>query len=377
MLAGGLFVGLMGVLWREVAREPTRNAVALLIVFSSAFVQLFFGYVENYTLVATAIAAYVLLAWLFLEGRCGLFCLAGLGTSFACTSGGWLFPSLAFLWLTRCRAASRAQNVRRAAAVALGVLGPIVLTLGYCTWLGVEPAAIRKSHLWQMKFLFRIPPTYRHYHYPTLSWAHLIDALNEAVLTAVPGIMALGWVGLSPGARPERRDRMLGFLILIAAFLQIFSFTWASEIGAYPDWDLFGFIGLGYGLLGAYLVVRSVKELERLRYGGLAIAALGLTLTGIWVVGNHRRAVPVDAGHAAVHVQLAYAAAKAGDVEVAIRNYEEAIRIDPSFAEARLSLGALYWDTGRRDLARTHLERYLELEPDGKAAPEVRKLLGR
>jgi Flp pilus assembly protein TadD len=50
------------------------------------------------------------------------------------------------------------------------------------------------------------------------------------------------------------------------------------------------------------------------------------------------------------------------------------VRADPSYAPARLYLGAVLVKLGEKDEARRQLRRYLKLDPSGDCAPVARRL---
>lgn len=372
-LSGVGFVAIAAALFKGTGRA--RRLVALGLIGASGIVQLFFGYVENYTLVATGILLYVLLAWRYLEGRCRLAWPALVLGSSVCLHvlSGWLFPSLLYLCLAGAR--TTRDRLKNLATAALAVIVPVAATVGFCAWLGVSPAAIKATHLWRMKFIFLIDPSDRMYKYPMLSGAHVVDVLNELVLAALPGVIALGWIGVFHRREVVSADPMLRFLALVAVFVQLFSVSWNSELGAYLDWDLFGFVGFGYGLLSAWILARQIRSEASVRHAGGAIIVLALCSTGPWVVGNHRQVVQVDSRHDAAHVALARMHAANGDVDEAMRNYLEAIRANADNPEAHFGLGAAYHARGQSKQARRHLLRYLELDPDGVAAEQARSML--
>lgn len=66
---------------------------------------------------------------------------------------------------------------------------------------------------------------------------------------------------------------------------------------------------------------------------------------------------------------------EAGDLESAESYYQQALKIDPDFAAAHLSLGQLYTRTGRPGEARRHLAAVLLLAPRSTVSPEVRQML--
>ena len=75
------------------------------------------------------------------------------------------------------------------------------------------------------------------------------------------------------------------------------------------------------------------------------------------------------------HVMLGELYRRSGDdaahVASAVAAYREAVRLDPDMAASRRELGLLYWNQGEPTLARTELQRYLELAPDAVDRPIV------
>ena len=66
-----------------------------------------------------------------------------------------------------------------------------------------------------------------------------------------------------------------------------------------------------------------------------------------------------------------------GSFRAAARRFEEATKWDPNSGEAWLRLAETRVKLGDDKAARTAWEKYLELEPEGKQAAEVRKKLGK
>ncbi len=68
-------------------------------------------------------------------------------------------------------------------------------------------------------------------------------------------------------------------------------------------------------------------------------------------------------------------AARAGDWARARERYEEALRLYPGYVQALFNLGVVCLKAGDREAARAALERLLDQDPFGPAAPRARELL--
>jgi cytochrome c-type biogenesis protein CcmH/NrfG len=66
---------------------------------------------------------------------------------------------------------------------------------------------------------------------------------------------------------------------------------------------------------------------------------------------------------------------KKGSYNAALRRYEESVKWDPNSAEGWYKLGETSLKLGDQKTMRQAWTKYLELEPDGKNAPAVKKRL--
>jgi tetratricopeptide (TPR) repeat protein len=69
--------------------------------------------------------------------------------------------------------------------------------------------------------------------------------------------------------------------------------------------------------------------------------------------------------------------AKKGSFRAAMARYKEATLWDPSSADAYLKLGELAEKTGQKDVMRDAYRKYLELVPDSKLAPTLKKKIAK
>jgi len=66
---------------------------------------------------------------------------------------------------------------------------------------------------------------------------------------------------------------------------------------------------------------------------------------------------------------------KTGQYDQAIKNYTEAIRLDPKIALAYSSRGTVYLQLGKKELAIQDFEKALSIDPDDELAKSVMKKL--
>jgi hypothetical protein len=299
VLAGGFFVTVLLLLVRQLGGTALQRLALLALALSGGYVQLFFGHVENYTMVAFLMLLYLYLGVRFLRepGR-GLFppaALLSVAVSFHLLAG-WLYPSLLWLWWTgRGR---RDQSGKRSdgglTALFAGVVLPLAAAFGLCRLAGFGSERFGETHLAAMKFVFLLGPEYEHFQYGFLSPAHLLDALNQLWLAALPAIFALLYAVLHRGGGEQQRrpGGEAGFALTAAIALQCFALCWNPDLGALKDWDLFAAAGLGWTFAALVLLSRRGVPARPI----LVFAICGLLFTVPWVVGNHLEAGEVDPG---------------------------------------------------------------------------------
>jgi hypothetical protein len=376
-LAGVGYVVVLVAFWRRRVAGARCVACGTALVASAATAQLFFGYVENYTLVTLGVVAYAWLAARVLEGRSRLVVAAAvLGT---CVSfhvlAGWLLPSLAYVAWVSTRRLEPQRRARSLAAGAAALLAPPAATVALLTALGVPLDALGTTHLAHLKFIFRTPPTSSAYHYPAFSGSHLRDLANEILLVSLPGLLTIAGAALAGVRRDAWRDPLLRFLALGALFTHVFAATWNSEIGAYRDWDLFSITGLFDSLLGAYLLLSYVPARADVAAVAAPVLVLAAALTGSWISSNAHRVVAVPSHHDRAHLQAGLLARWAGNEEAARRDFEQVIRLDARNARALFELGTSLWNDGDRTNALPLLRRFLEVESGTDRAEKVRRVL--
>ena len=363
--------------WRRAAAREGQK-IAVWIFLSMGAMQLFFGYVENYTMVALGILIYYWLALRNLEGRCHLIWPAMVLSLSVCfhVLAGWLFPTLLYLWLVEARKGDLKHALRSLAGAAGAVAAPIVLTLSFCFAIGISPSEIKNTHLWNLKFIFLLDDSDPLNRYSMISVYHLTNVLNQIWLAALPGVMALT-AALSERGKIDRKDAFFRFLLIAAVFLQFFAATWHPGLDALNAWALFAVIGTGYTMLGAYLLVKTVRNVQRLKYLGMAIIMLSLPFTIIWIALNSRVGSSQPKVHHLAHLQLGLREARKKNFDFALAQLKKAARLAPRYGQIYLNLGEVSLLKNDPVKAIRYFEIFLKLESSGPRSKKVRKDLAR
>jgi hypothetical protein len=280
-LAGAVFVFLLLTFAADAFGAPPSEkrddaaAWFALLVASAGFMQLFFGDVEDYTLVNLFIASYFFTAFRFLHRGTSVILptvLLAVGTCFHVLGGGLLF-SLVLLWIYALR---RRQFAHTAIAVGAYVfIGIAVLTWAHFRGLPIGNL-FHRSHVFahggQWGMMLVLHPTWQ-YERGVLNLALLLFPL----LPLLPLLFAFRRIALA--------DPFNQFLLVASISMGIFILFWKSWIGVYQDWNLFSVCALSWSLLLAYNLARLDGPLHTLiLHCSFLISAIP---TYAWILHNH------------------------------------------------------------------------------------------
>jgi tetratricopeptide (TPR) repeat protein len=187
--------------------------------------------------------------------------------------------------------------------------------------------------------------------------AGLVGLLLSALLLWAPRqrpYLAVGWIWYVVTLLP-----MIG-LIQVGDFSRADRFTYVPLIGV--------FLALSWG---AYELTRRWRyQALALSVGGGAVLLLCLGLTrqqlGYWNDSEtlFRHELEVTENNDLAHNNLGAALLGKGQIDEAIRQYQEAIRLNPGYAEAHNNLGAALLGKGQTDEAIRQYQEALRLKPD-------------
>jgi hypothetical protein len=240
-LLGSALVGLLLIIaWRSTLRLELCIWLVILTLFSGA-VQLFFGYVEDYSPLMFVGAVYVIAAIRYVHGKGSLWTLAAIAlfATFLHIQGILLGPSFALLVAWRYLVTGREASLR-------------VVTLSIMALVAIA-AYIAGVHTGLRQYFLPLLPLQEGL--AVLSPAHLVDILNEflIVMPAIPLFVLLAMVTARSPAKAEstKTKDSDGWMTLTIEW----HFSWLvlfpylvylvfldPQIGMSRDWDLFSFI---------------------------------------------------------------------------------------------------------------------------------------
>ncbi|MGC8839122.1 MAG: hypothetical protein ACP5UM_11970 [Anaerolineae bacterium] len=288
--AGVVFLYLL--LWasEDWGRSPLERNAFVGLVASLGMMQLFFGYVENYTLIPIGILAFLWLGLRHLQGRAPLWAVS---LSLALTNA--FHPSTLVLWpavlvLLGWRGRMGWCSLRAWAEAVLPpfVVGAMVLILmesgghGLEALLGADFPGGGDRRWWVP--LFRTETRWEHY--TLFSVGHLLDVVNEQLLVApfTLALLALAYSLLrQPRALADPGERFLA-----AAGLSYLALTlvWNPDYGGRRDWDLFAPAALPLTAWLAYILPRRLEDARTLSGTAWAVLPAAFAHLAGWVYSN-------------------------------------------------------------------------------------------
>lgn len=336
-------------------------------LLTQGYVQLFFGYVEHYTLYLLAVGVYLWAGLRFLRGRVPLIgptLAAFLAFSFH-FSGAVLFPS----WLVLVWSGFSNPAARRAAIRDLGIGAAIVTAFALgMAWLG---AGYELTSAFGTVFSQAVVEGGSNADY-MWSVRHLRDFFNEQLLIGPLGLALLlpgSWVFMRSGGG----SRVGAFLLLAAA-----SYLGASWIASEPflvlgyarEWDMLSPAGLVFTVAGLGLLFSTRQGWEGTTTALVWAVALSLFHTLPWIAVNasgirgveRMKTLPLGEGRAETAVGTWYM--RHGTDQEAIAWFQRALREYPRNVNAWDKLGLVYAGQNRMNEAADAYLRAVAIRPD-------------
>jgi tetratricopeptide (TPR) repeat protein len=395
-LAGVVFVFLALLLADLLGKERKERVLIFLILLGMGSTQLFFGYVEHYSFLYVFVFAFILSSLGYLKGRVSWFVPVAtfVLASLSHVSSLYLLPSLLFIFLVRDKTRA-SSSIKRVLILGSGLIFVLFLL------------AVYKKYSWTISPIF-VPlseDTYAAPGYLLFSVPHILDFLNQQLLASPVGLIILLASLACMSARSLVKKKTLQFLLLVSAFQLLFGFLVEPDLGASRDWDLFSVAGLGYTILGLYLLLNLLRGKPRFAHLGLILVLTSLYSTVPWVIvnshaqksvtrfqnlleidekkshsghfilikyfnarGMNREAESQDNRYRQAFPEIVLSnegtrLAKEGEFEQAQQVYLEAELLAPKRPEIHNNLGHVYLKLGRLAQAEAELNRAVQLGP--------------
>lgn len=314
-LAGALYLYVALMLSR--INWPGPGWLSFGLLCSLGLMQLFFGYVENYSFAAAGILAYLWLGIRVIRGESRLWHAAlVLGLTMALhPSTVVLAPSMLYLMWSQSLAPfvlrdQRVSLVQAIAQVALPISAIFIATVTLMEVGGHGVEALfttdRPGGGDARWFVPLFEAQTRWEHYTMFSWLHLRDFLNEQMLVApvvLPGLLIVTIGGrLLPSFLADDSENYsrvsltlqrlqfvqheTRFLSLAAAFYLFFTWVWNPDYGGQRDWDLFCLAAIPTTLLLSWRLPMLLVHRRTLAWSALPLIAFQTLHTISWIYQN-------------------------------------------------------------------------------------------
>lgn len=371
VLAGMMFLFLILLLVDMMGNDKEEKVLIFLIIITMGANQLFFGYVESYTLVYVAIIVYILFSLGYLKNRNGLLLpvFSFLLTFSLHLSALILLPSLLYLIFSK-KSREPESEKKKSRLFKLSLSVGIILIVAFSIFLLQSYNPEKKGLSSYLMYPLGMGENF----YPLFSFAHLLDLINHQLLISPVGFLILLTAILVFPKRINFKESVVGFLLTVSIFGLAYAFLVDPKLGYPRDWDLFAFTGLGYTLLGIHIFLSSWREakVSHLRYVTLALMFTSLISTVPWIYVNATEEKSITrfehlldldeerSAHGHENLAIYYNMRKEWQKE--IEQWEKAIALTNS-ARYINNLASVHYTQQRYDLAVKELKRSLEVDP--------------
>lgn len=404
-LSGVLFVFGVLLLGDFLTKDKLKRALVWGLLLSIGAMELFFGYVEVYSLLVIGILYYLLFSLYYLNHRCSLAipAIVLVIAFFAHDSAICLLPSFIYLFLFMGKNTFRKDDDKGVSKKAL-FLTSILISL-YVTFYGIFTFFYRHSQailarkiykglgpvslLWNKLWLFftGLMPIKQNAlesgEHTLFSFVHLSNIMNEHILIAPVGLLLCGLVIMLIGWKRIFRNQIALFLGIASVLYFLLSLTYNPLNGASRDWDVFTPAGLLYTVLAVYLVTKYILNRRSLRYVAVILLLTSVLHSGPWILVNANEGKALSRFQLMVntkphwsnfacgygHDELACYFYRKGKVDKAIKEWEKALNFsdNPRYAlclsGVHYNLGTSCLRKGLYDLAIQEIKKAIDINP--------------
>ena len=370
VLFGIFFLFLCQLLADLLGKDHKERGFILSVILTLGANQLFFGYVESYTLVYVAIFLFIIFSLYYLENQSKI--LLPILAFFLALSFHLLalilLPALLYLvFQTRDKHPDTAQSVKTRNRIILAVVIVLIVAGGTILLQYYNPQ--RKGLGYYLIFPLGNDQNY----YSIFSTSHLLDLVNHQLLITPVGVLIWVLSILCFWKKINFKNRIFRFILILSLCSLTYAFFMDPKLGYPRDWDLFAFTGLGYTILGIYVFFKSWREakLKDLRYVTLALLFTSLISTIPWIYVNASEKKSVERIEYLLDLDnkrspsgrenLAIYYDQKREWQKEIVQWEKAIAITGS-ARYIDNLATVYFNNQQYDLALRELERSLKVD---------------
>ena len=378
VLCGGIFIYLILTLSDLLGDTSFQKVLIFFSLLTLGSIELFFGYVESYTLLSVSLTLFILFSILYLRGRVSVILpFVALVMSMALHASAMVFVSAFFyIVLRRWRGGSSKLPDLPTLLCFLGCLGATLLVIWKVFFL-----TGRGDGFGRFLPLLHSPET----GFTMFCGAHIGEFINGLLLVSPVGVLSFLLFPFYLLRLKSFSDPILNFLLICSLSGLILVFAYNCHWGS-ADWDLMSFPGIFFTLFGILLLAKWGGRWARFKNYGLILIAASLFHTIPWILVNADAQLSVDRyvmiATNDAHILCAPGGGMwrvgrvlqdAGFTEKAEELLKRGIRRNPEEIGCYSYLSAILHRQGRDDEAIFYLETALQLKPQ---SDEVRYTLG-
>ncbi len=281
--AYSIFCGIacIAILWKLtnlISKEHVERVLLFLFLFASGASQMFFGYIENYTLPYTMVFLFMLASISYLQGTTSItfpviiFPLM-VATYFATII--FLPALLMLMWVS-----IRRKEIK---ATVLASLDALLLAVGLMWMLDYTPAFISKVLGGTQSVILPFTKISKNYQaYTFFSVVHALDLLNFLFLiqpTAVILLFTGGW--LIYKQKNKTAEKLFLFIMMLCGIVIICSVN--CWLGMSRDWDVLVVFSGGISVAAVYSWFCGIKKTSLRSELFAAVTVVALLQTGLWI----------------------------------------------------------------------------------------------
>src|SRR6267143_2022159 len=245
-VCGGVLISASLFFLHALKASPRWKILVLALIVTTGANQLFFGHVEDYTLVYLCAMLFFMTAWLWFEGKnvfpllIGLF-IVGVRLHVEMVL---LLPALVYGILSQAKGGSlRAGSMLRGRSIVLAVAATLVFAaFAYVFYFNAyQLTGDGQEERAATIFMPIVNPLRPPHSYSLLSIKHLADVSQEFLLTVSPAVWIILALRLFFRRYVKRNEPRIMFYGLASFYVVLFNCTVNPLLGMIRDWDLLSF----------------------------------------------------------------------------------------------------------------------------------------
>ena len=371
VLCGGIFIYLILRLSDLLGETSFEKTLIFALLLTLGSLELFFGYVESYTFLLTALTLFILFSILYLKDRINIiFPFLALCFSIGVHVSAIVFiPALFYLMFWKWR---KERGGFFTVSSIISMLGCLVIIFWAVWYVFLAPG---KGNSFEQFVPLLSSATNK---FTLFSGAHLNEMANQLLLVSPVCILLFLFFLFYVVKYKFLRDPVINYLLLSSLTSLFLTFVYNAHLGI-ADWDLRSLPGIFVTLAGILLFIKWGNQWSKFKNYGLILIAVSFFHVIPWIALNANTRMSVDryvmTSMNDPHLlyvrgggiwRAARVLVQAGYQERAIDIFKYGIEKDPTQV-ADYSYIAIYLSSQKKwDEAIVYLQRALKMDPQSK-----------